>query len=52
MHIGKDKFMKHMTTDYKFYSIGMALAFDMIINNSDRFKLLWGNSGNLNNVLI
>lgn len=52
INLGKNKFSKHMTTDYKLYSIGMALAYDIIINNGDRFKLLWGGSGNLNNVLI
>jgi len=30
----------------------MCLGFDLIINNSDRFKLLWGGDGNISNVLI
>ena len=30
----------------------MCLGFDLIINNSDRFKLVWGSEGNLSNVLI
>jgi endonuclease IV len=30
----------------------MCLGFDLLTNNSDRFKLLWGSDGNINNVLI
>jgi len=26
-----------MLTDYKMYTVGICLAFDMIINNSDRY---------------
>jgi hypothetical protein len=38
--------------DSKLYSIGMCLAYDMIINNSDRFQLIWNSGGNINNILI
>lgn len=30
----------------------MCIGFDLLTNNSDRFKLLWGGDGNINNVLI
>lgn len=30
----------------------MCIGFDLLTNNSDRFKLLWGGEGNINNVLI
>lgn len=52
VHVGKNKFAKHMISDYKLYSLGMVIAYDMIINNPDRFRLIWRSSGNLNNVLI
>jgi hypothetical protein len=30
----------------------MCLGFDIITNNSDRFRLLWSSNGNINNVLV
>lgn len=30
----------------------MCLGYDMIMNNSDRFKLIWRGDGNVNNILI
>lgn len=30
----------------------MCVGFDLLTNNSDRFKLLWSSDGNINNVLI
>lgn len=30
----------------------MCLGFDIITNNSDRFRLLWSSGGNINNVLV
>ena len=30
----------------------MCLGFDILINNSDRFRLLWSSNGNINNVLV
>ncbi len=30
----------------------MCLGYDIIINNSDRFALLWTSDGNINNILI
>jgi hypothetical protein len=30
----------------------MCIGFDILTNNSDRFKLLWSSDGNINNVLI
>jgi hypothetical protein len=30
----------------------MCLAYDMIINNNDRFKLVGRGEGNINNILI
>ena len=50
--IGPERYRKWMAEQHKFYSLGMCLAFDLIINNSDRFKLVWGGEGNLSNVLI
>ena len=41
-----------MLEDHKLYGIGMSLAFDMIINNCDRFKLTSRGAGNIRNVLI
>jgi hypothetical protein len=32
--------------------MGMCIGFDLLTNNSDRFKLVWGGDGNINNVLI
>ena len=40
--IGPERYRKWMAEQHKFYSLGMCLAFDLIINNSDRFKLVWG----------
>lgn len=34
------------------YSIGMCLAFDMVINNNDRFSFVWRGEGTINNILI
>lgn len=34
------------------YQIGRLAAFDMLINNFDRFPLVWSNCGNLGNVMI
>jgi cell division protein FtsL len=42
--IGKtciDKYTNNMITDYKMYTIGICLAYDIIINNNDRFALIW-----------
>lgn len=30
----------------------MCIGFDLLTNNSDRFRLLWSSDGNINNVLI
>lgn len=51
-HTGSKKFRAYMIEDYKLYSLGMCLAFDLIINNSDRLKLLSRGPGNIKNVLI
>jgi len=50
--VGKDRFEKYLTDQRKLIQIGMCIGFDLITNNSDRFKLLWGGEGNINNVLI
>lgn len=50
--IGHKKFATNMLHDYKLYCVGMCLGFDTIINNHDRFKLLWRGDGNVNNILI
>lgn len=50
--MGETKFTKYMLTDYKMYSVGMCLGFDLIINNNDRFALVWRGDGNINNILI
>lgn len=36
----------------KLLQIGLCIGFDLLTNNSDRFKLVWGSDGNINNVLI
>jgi hypothetical protein len=41
-----------MLTSNKLHSLGLCLAFDLIINNGDRFRLLWRGEGNIENVLI
>ena len=41
-----------MLEDHKLYSLGMCLAFDIIINNCDRFKLVSRGPGNIKNILI
>lgn len=41
-----------MLEDYKLYTMGMGLAFDMIINNSDRLRLVSRSSGNIKNMMI
>lgn len=46
------KFSRHMLSQYKVYSVGICLAYDMIINNNDRFRLVWRGEGNINNILI
>lgn len=50
--IGKERFEKYLLTPSKLYSLGMCLGFDLLINNSDRFRLLWSSNGNINNVLV
>lgn len=50
--IGRDRFEAHLLDSIKLYSIGMCLGFDLLTNNSDRFKLIWNGDGNINNVLI
>lgn len=50
--IGKERFETHLLTETKLYSLGMCLGFDIITNNSDRFRLLWSSNGNINNVLV
>jgi hypothetical protein len=50
--IGKQRFEAHLLDQNKLYSLGMCLGFDLIINNSDRFRLLWTSDGNINNVLV
>jgi len=51
-HVGLKKYKKCMMTEYKMYCIGICLAFDIIINNNDRFSLIWRGEGNINNILI
>ena len=51
-HTGIKKYKKNMCSLYKMYSIGICLAFDMIINNADRFKFVWRGDNNINNILI
>ncbi len=50
--VGKDRFERHLIEVHKLNSMGMCIGFDLLTNNSDRFKLLWGGDGNINNVLI
>lgn len=50
--IGKERFEKHLLEHEKLYAMGMGIGFDLIINNSDRFKLVWRGEGNINNVLV
>lgn len=40
-NVGIHKYTSNMITDYKMYTIGICLAYDIIINNNDRFALLW-----------
>lgn len=41
-----------MLSPEKVYELGTCLGYDMIINNQDRFQLLWSGDGNVGNVLI
>ena len=49
---GKDRFESFMVERQKLFQIGICIGFDLLTNNSDRFKLVWGGDGNINNVLI
>ena len=50
--VGRERFESFLKQERKFYQLGMCVGFDLITNNSDRFKLLWSSDGNINNVLI
>lgn len=52
IHVGEQKFLKHMLSEYKLHSLGMCLGYDMVINNNDRFSLVWRGDGNMNNCLV
>ena len=41
-----------MLDEHKQLQMGMCIGYDLITNNSDRFKLVWGSDGNINNILI
>jgi len=50
--VGRDRFKNYLIEENKLYQLGMCIGFDLLTNNSDRFKLLWSSDGNVNNVLI
>lgn len=54
--MGKQRFDKYLITEWKLQSMGICIGFDMLINNSDRFKLgkIWSSlsEGNVANILI
>ena len=50
--IGKSRFEKYLLKNSALVQMGMCIGFDLITNNSDRFKLVWGGDGNINNLLI
>lgn len=41
-----------MLTEYKLVNIGICIGFDLVINNNDRFALVWRGEGNINNILV
>ena len=41
-----------MLTEYKLVNIGICIGFDLVINNNDRFALVWRGEGNMNNILV
>lgn len=34
------------------YELGCGLGYDMLVNNHDRLRLIWGGEGNIDNLLI
>ena len=52
--MGKSKFENFINKQdiYRIYTLGMAIGFDIAVNNNDRFKCVWRGEGNINNILI